>query len=120
RNVIVNSNRRGCTYKEFLACNPKECDGKGGAIVYTCWIEKIELVQDMSGCEENQNVKYTAGSFFGSMSWLDEAIRNGSLKKNPEKRGNGGEPNRDRNVRDENKRTRTGNAFATTTNPVRR
>ncbi|GJX24282.1 putative reverse transcriptase domain-containing protein [Tanacetum coccineum] len=50
----------------------------------------------------------------------DEAIRNGSLKKNPEKRGNGGEPNRDRNVRDENKRTRTGNAFATTTNPVRR
>nr|GEY55044.1 hypothetical protein [Tanacetum cinerariifolium] len=24
---------RGCTYKEFLACNPKEYDGKGGAIV---------------------------------------------------------------------------------------
>ncbi|GKC63458.1 putative reverse transcriptase domain-containing protein [Tanacetum coccineum] len=41
----------------------------------------------------------------------DEAVRNGSLKKNPEKRGNGGEPNKDRNVRDENKRTRTGNAF---------
>ncbi|GJW20669.1 putative reverse transcriptase domain-containing protein [Tanacetum coccineum] len=50
----------------------------------------------------------------------DEAVRNGSLKKNPEKRGNGGEPNRDRNARDESKRTRTGNAFATTTNPVRR
>ncbi|GKD82096.1 hypothetical protein Tco_1348935 [Tanacetum coccineum] len=31
-------------------------------------------------------------------------------------RGNGGEPNKDRNVRYENKRTRTGNAFATTTN----
>nr|GEY38994.1 hypothetical protein [Tanacetum cinerariifolium] len=27
----------------------------------------------------------------------DKAIRNGSLKKNPEKRKNGGEPNRDRN-----------------------
>ncbi|GKD53714.1 reverse transcriptase domain-containing protein [Tanacetum coccineum] len=50
----------------------------------------------------------------------DEAIRNGSLKKNPKKRGNGGEPNRDRNARDENKRTRTGNAFATTANLVRR
>nr|GFA99754.1 hypothetical protein [Tanacetum cinerariifolium] len=24
---------RGCTYKEFLACNPKVYDGKGGAIV---------------------------------------------------------------------------------------
>ncbi|GKC91448.1 putative reverse transcriptase domain-containing protein [Tanacetum coccineum] len=47
----------------------------------------------------------------------DEAVRNGSLKKNPEKRGNSRESSRDRNARDENKRTRTGNAFATTTNP---
>ncbi|GKG63569.1 hypothetical protein Tco_0643117, partial [Tanacetum coccineum] len=39
----------------------------------------------------------------------DEAIRNGSLKKNPEKRGNSREPSRDRNVKDDNKRTRTGN-----------
>ncbi|GKD76261.1 reverse transcriptase domain-containing protein [Tanacetum coccineum] len=49
RNVIENNDRRGCTYKEFLACNPKEYDGKGGAVVYTRWIEKMELVQDMSG-----------------------------------------------------------------------
>ncbi|GJY04999.1 putative reverse transcriptase domain-containing protein, partial [Tanacetum coccineum] len=41
---------RGCTYKEFLACNPKEYDGKGGAIVYTRWIEKMESIHDMSGC----------------------------------------------------------------------
>ncbi|GJW17642.1 hypothetical protein Tco_0025078 [Tanacetum coccineum] len=33
RNVIVNGNRVGCSYKEFLACNPKEYDGKGGAVV---------------------------------------------------------------------------------------
>ncbi|GJV75828.1 putative reverse transcriptase domain-containing protein [Tanacetum coccineum] len=44
---VVNDNirgdvSRGCTYKEFLACNPKEYDGKGGAIVYTRWIEKME------------------------------------------------------------------------------
>ncbi|GJX67195.1 putative reverse transcriptase domain-containing protein [Tanacetum coccineum] len=50
----------------------------------------------------------------------DEALKNGSIKKNPEKRGNGGEPSKDRNRRDDNKRTRTGNAFATTANPVRR
>ncbi|GKA79932.1 hypothetical protein Tco_0786528 [Tanacetum coccineum] len=50
----------------------------------------------------------------------DEAIRNGSLKKNIEKRGNGGEPSRDRNVKDDNKRSRTRNAYATTANPVRR
>ncbi|GJR42280.1 reverse transcriptase domain-containing protein [Tanacetum coccineum] len=51
RIFIANNDRRGCTYKEFLACNPKEYDGKGGAIVYTRWIEKMESVQDMSGCE---------------------------------------------------------------------
>ncbi|GJT17751.1 hypothetical protein Tco_0876457 [Tanacetum coccineum] len=50
----------------------------------------------------------------------NEALRNGSIKKNHEKRGNGGEPSKDRNVRDDNKRTRTGNAFATTTNPIER
>ncbi|GJU01666.1 putative reverse transcriptase domain-containing protein [Tanacetum coccineum] len=50
----------------------------------------------------------------------DEANRNGSLKMNLEKRGNRGEPSKDRNGRDDNKRTRTRNAFATTTNPVRR
>ncbi|GJW50953.1 putative reverse transcriptase domain-containing protein [Tanacetum coccineum] len=140
---------RGCTYKEFLACNPKEYDGKGGAIVYTCWIEKIETVQDMSGCRDSQKVKYTASLFVGKalvwwnsqthtrsreadvgfMSWLgmvaamepktiqkavqiagtltDEALRNGSIKKNLEKRGNRGEPNKDRNARDDNKRIRT-------------
>ncbi|GJT87292.1 reverse transcriptase domain-containing protein [Tanacetum coccineum] len=51
---------------------------------------------------------------------IDEALRNGSIKKNHEKRGKGGEPSKDRNVRDDNKRTRTGNAFATITNPLGR
>ncbi|GJS67826.1 hypothetical protein Tco_0682391 [Tanacetum coccineum] len=154
RNVIVNNGRRGCTYKEFLACNPKEYDGKGGAIVYTRWIEKIESVQDMSRCGVDQKVMYTAGSFvdfktltreefclvnemqkletefwnhamvgaghaaytdrFYELARLvphlvtpenkkikrdvqkartlkDEAVRNGSLKRNPKKRGNSGE-----------------------------
>ncbi|GJX24342.1 reverse transcriptase domain-containing protein, partial [Tanacetum coccineum] len=232
----VNDNIRGnvsmgCTYKEFLACNPKEYDGKGGGtIMYTRWIEKMESVHDMSGCRDSQRVKYTAGLFVGKalmwwnskirtrgreaaigMSWedfkiltreefyssnemqkletelwnhamvgagyaayidrfhklarlvphlvtpegkkikryvyglapqirgivaatepktiqktvqlagtlTDEALRNGSIKKNPEKRGNVGEPNKDRNRREDNKRTRTGNVFATTANPVR-
>nr|GEZ84507.1 putative reverse transcriptase domain-containing protein [Tanacetum cinerariifolium] len=50
----------------------------------------------------------------------DEAIRNGSVTKNTEKRGNGGEPSRNRNVKDDSKRSMTGNAFATITNLVRR
>ncbi|GKF52165.1 putative reverse transcriptase domain-containing protein, partial [Tanacetum coccineum] len=49
----------------------------------------------------------------------DEAVRNRSIK-NVEKRGNVGEPSEDRNARDDNKRTRTGNAFANAVNPVGR
>ncbi|GJY21407.1 putative reverse transcriptase domain-containing protein, partial [Tanacetum coccineum] len=50
----------------------------------------------------------------------DEAFRNGSMKKNPKKKGKRGEPSKDKNGRDDNKRNKTGNAFATTTNPIRR
>ncbi|GKA18532.1 putative reverse transcriptase domain-containing protein [Tanacetum coccineum] len=193
-NVIVNGNRICCSYKGFLACNPKEYDGKGGTVVLTRWVEKIESVHDMSCCSINQKVKYTAGSFAGkaltwwnfqirtlsrevtvSMSWndfkfmmiqefcpshemqklvselwnhamveaghaaytdrfhelarlvphlisgalTDKAVRNGSIKK-VEKRGNVEETSKDKNGRDDNKRTRTGNVFATTVNPVGR
>ncbi|GJY77703.1 putative reverse transcriptase domain-containing protein [Tanacetum coccineum] len=156
RNVIINNGRRVCTYKEFLACNPKEYDGKGGAIVYTHWIENMESVQYMSRCGDDQKVKYTTGSFddfkvltreefcpskemhkLETELWNHDMVgaghaaytdrfhklarlvphlvtpenrrreRNGLIKKNPGKRGNGREPNKDRNVRDDNKRSRT-------------
>ncbi|GJT30573.1 reverse transcriptase domain-containing protein [Tanacetum coccineum] len=75
-NVLVNGNRVGCSYKEFLACNPKEYDGKGGVVVLTRWIEKMENVQDMSGCSNDQKVKYTAGSFVGkALTWWNSQIR---------------------------------------------
>nr|GFA44498.1 hypothetical protein [Tanacetum cinerariifolium] len=176
------------------ACNPKEYDGKGCAIMYTCWIEKMESVQDMSGCKDSQKVKYTAGSFVcKDLMWWNSQIctrgqeaaigmywedfktltreefcpinemqkletklwnhamtraghaaytnrfhklarlvphlvspegkrieSNRSIKKNHEKRGNRREPRKNRNEREDKKRTRTGNAFATTANPIRR
>ncbi|GKA86547.1 putative reverse transcriptase domain-containing protein [Tanacetum coccineum] len=46
----------------------------------------------------------------------DEAIRNGSLKKSTKKKGNEEEPSRDGNVRDDNKRSRIGRVFDSTTN----
>nr|GEV00953.1 reverse transcriptase domain-containing protein [Tanacetum cinerariifolium] len=188
----------GCSYKEFLACNPKKYDGKEGVVFLTQWIEQMKCVQYMSGCSIDQKVKYTAGSFVeefcpshemqkleteiwnhvmvraGHAAYTDrfhelarivphlvtpksrkieryvyglslqirgivaptepktmqkavqisgaltnEAVRNESIKK-VKKRGNIGEPSKDKNGRDDNKRTRTGNAFATTTNPVGR
>ncbi|GJX40239.1 hypothetical protein Tco_0255229 [Tanacetum coccineum] len=90
RNVSVNNGRGGYSYKEFLACNPKDYDGKRLA----------RLVPNLDTLE-NKRIK-----------------RNGSLKKNTEKRGNGGEPSRDGNAKDDNKRSRTRRAFASTTNPI--
>ncbi|GJT68000.1 putative reverse transcriptase domain-containing protein [Tanacetum coccineum] len=76
RNVLVNGNRVGCSYKEFLACNPKEYDGKGGVVVLTRWIEKMESLQDIIGCSIDQKVKYTAGSFVGkALTWWNSQIR---------------------------------------------
>ncbi|GJR18661.1 putative reverse transcriptase domain-containing protein [Tanacetum coccineum] len=99
--------RNGYSYKEFMVCNPKDYDGKGGAIVYTRWIEKMELVQDMSGCGANQKVKYIVSSFIpGHVVYTDHfhelarlvphlvTLENKrierSLKKNTENRGNSG------------------------------
>nr|GEU97051.1 putative reverse transcriptase domain-containing protein [Tanacetum cinerariifolium] len=51
-----NGMNNGCTYKGFMACNPKEYDGNGGAIALTRWIEKMENVINYSGCAKNQKV----------------------------------------------------------------
>nr|GEU51427.1 hypothetical protein [Tanacetum cinerariifolium] len=100
-NVMVNNNRVGYMCKEFLACNPNTYDGKGG------------MVAEM----EPQTIQ-KAMQLAGTLT--DEALRNGSIKKNHEKRGSEGKPSKDRNVRDDNKRTRAENAFDLTTNLVRR
>nr|GEV16773.1 putative reverse transcriptase domain, ribonuclease H-like domain, aspartic peptidase domain protein [Tanacetum cinerariifolium] len=93
RNVLVNENRIGCSYKEFLACNPKEYDATEPKTMQ----KALQI----------------------SSALTDEAIRNRSTKK-VEKRENMGEPSNDKNGKDDNKRTRTGNAFATTANPTGR
>nr|GEV17645.1 reverse transcriptase domain-containing protein [Tanacetum cinerariifolium] len=162
---VINDNiqgdvSRGCTYKEFLACNPKEYNGQGCDIVYTRWIEKMESVHDMSGCRDSQRVKYTAGLFVGkTLTWWSSEIHirgreaavgmsredfrtltreefclSNEMQKLETKLWNHAMvgashaayndrfhelASKDRNEREDNKRTRTGNAFAMTANPVR-
>ncbi|GKA84923.1 putative reverse transcriptase domain-containing protein, partial [Tanacetum coccineum] len=188
RNVIRNNDHRGCTYKELLACNPKELL-RGGTLKST---HEVEAAVGMSWedfktltreelCPSNEMKKLDTELWNHAMvgaghaaytdrfhelarlvphlvisegkrieryvyrlalqnrglvaatepntiqkvvqiasTLTDEALRNGSIKKNPEKQGNRGEPSKDRNVIDDNKRTRTGNAFAIITNPVGR
>ncbi|GJZ01182.1 hypothetical protein Tco_0519143 [Tanacetum coccineum] len=58
-----------------------------------------------------------AVQIFGALT--DDPVRNGSIKK-VEKIGNVGELSKDKNGRDDNKRNRNGNAFATTQKPCRK
>ncbi|GJS33044.1 reverse transcriptase domain-containing protein [Tanacetum coccineum] len=76
RNVNVGNGRNRCSYKEFVACKPKEFDGKGGAVAYICRVEKIEAIQDINGCGDNQKVKYSAGSLTGrALTWWNSKVR---------------------------------------------
>ncbi|GKE87828.1 reverse transcriptase domain-containing protein, partial [Tanacetum coccineum] len=195
RNVIVNNARRGCAYKEFLACNSKEYDGKGGDVVYTRWIGKMESQEAAVGmawedfktlmrdelCPINEMQKLETELWNHAMvgaghaaytdrfhelaklvthlvilenmriercvyglalqirgmvatakpttiqkvvqlagTLTDKAIRNGAIKKKHKKRGNSRELGRDTNGKDDNKRGRTGNAFAMIANHVKR
>nr|GEV42664.1 reverse transcriptase domain-containing protein [Tanacetum cinerariifolium] len=74
------NNRNGrnnrCSYKTFLACNPRDYDGKGGAVVLTRWIEKTESVMDNSGCADNQKVKYAKSSFINKgLTWWNTYVQ---------------------------------------------
>nr|GFD07221.1 reverse transcriptase domain-containing protein [Tanacetum cinerariifolium] len=65
-----------CSYKTFTACNPKEFDGKGGAIELTRWIENIELVFDNSGCTTSQRVRYSASCFVNkALTWWNTQVQ---------------------------------------------
>nr|GEX71554.1 putative reverse transcriptase domain-containing protein [Tanacetum cinerariifolium] len=131
RNVIKNNDSRVCTYKEFLACNLKEYDGMS-------W-EDFKTLTREEFCPSNEMQKLETELWNHAMVGAGHAVytdrfhklaglvphlvtsknkrieRNGSIKKNHENRGNRGEPSKDRNGMEDNKRTRTGNAFATTT-----
>ncbi|GKC48978.1 hypothetical protein Tco_1071723 [Tanacetum coccineum] len=73
---LGNGRNNGCTYKGFMACNPKEYDGKGGAITLTRWIENMENVINNSGCAENQRVKYATSSFVNkALTWWNTQVQ---------------------------------------------
>ncbi|GJU17675.1 putative reverse transcriptase domain-containing protein [Tanacetum coccineum] len=71
-----NGGNNGCSYKTFLACNPRDYDGKGGAIALIRWIEKMKSVIDNSRCAENQKVKYAAISFINkALTWWNTQVQ---------------------------------------------
>nr|GFA70210.1 reverse transcriptase domain-containing protein [Tanacetum cinerariifolium] len=160
KNVLVNGNWVGCSYKEFLACNPKEYDEEfcpshemqkletelwnhamveAGHAAYTDRFHELaRLVPHLVTPKSSMIKRYVYGLALQicgmvaatepktiqkvvqiSGALIDEAVRNGSIKK-VDKRGNMREPSKDKSGRDDNKSTRNGNVFPTTMNPVER
>ncbi|GJU62783.1 putative reverse transcriptase domain-containing protein, partial [Tanacetum coccineum] len=71
-----NGGNNGCTFKAFQSYNPKEYDGKGGMIVLTRWIEKMENMIDNSGCAENQKVRYAASTLVNkALTWWNTQVQ---------------------------------------------
>nr|GEW09999.1 hypothetical protein [Tanacetum cinerariifolium] len=117
RNVLVNSNRVGCSYKEFLACNPKEYDefcpsnemqkletelwnhvmvGAGHKAYTDRFHELVRLVPHLVTPKSRKIGRYVYGlalQIYGVVAAMepknvqisgaltDEAVRNGSIKK---------------------------------------
>ena len=69
-------NGKGCTYKEFLACKPRDFDGKGDVLALTRWVEKMESIIDISNCADNQRVKYATSSLINkALTWWNTQIQ---------------------------------------------
>ncbi|GJZ52384.1 reverse transcriptase domain-containing protein [Tanacetum coccineum] len=142
RNVNLGNDRNGCSYKEFVACKPNELDGKGSAVAYIRWVEKLKAVQDISDCGDNYYpetkrieryiyglalqicgmVAATTPPTIQSAILKDKVLtdKNGSLKRTGERRGDGGESTKEGNVKGDNKRARNGKLLAIITNPIRK
>ncbi|GJT52734.1 putative reverse transcriptase domain-containing protein [Tanacetum coccineum] len=69
-------NQNGNVVNENVQENVRNVIVNGNRVVLTRWIEKMEYVQDMSGCSVDQKVKYIVGSFVGkALTWWNSQIR---------------------------------------------
>ncbi|GKC40085.1 hypothetical protein Tco_1052469 [Tanacetum coccineum] len=59
---------RGCSYTEFMKCEPTKFKGTEGAVGLTRWFERSESVFLINKCAENDKVK------FATSTLLDEAL----------------------------------------------
>ncbi|GJT87029.1 putative reverse transcriptase domain-containing protein [Tanacetum coccineum] len=67
---------RGCTYKEFLKCQPLKFKGTEGAVGLAYWFEKMEYVFHISNCAVECQVKYaTCTLLSGALTWWKSHVR---------------------------------------------
>ncbi|KAJ0610183.1 putative nucleotidyltransferase, Ribonuclease H [Helianthus annuus] len=64
------SSAKGCTYKYFVSCKPREFTGEKGAVDCITWLDEMDTIVDISGCAARDVVKYVSQSFKGeALAW---------------------------------------------------
>ncbi|KAD2393178.1 hypothetical protein E3N88_40155 [Mikania micrantha] len=70
------TSHKGCSYKSFVSCKPKDFHGSEGGIGILKWIEKMESVISISDCLDNQKVKYATCSFQNkALTWWNTQVQ---------------------------------------------
>ncbi|GJT04879.1 putative reverse transcriptase domain-containing protein [Tanacetum coccineum] len=73
RNVQI---ARPCFYTDFMKCQPLNFKGAEGVVGLTRWIEKMELVFNISGCTIENQVKFATCTLLGAaLTWWNGQIR---------------------------------------------
>ncbi|KAJ0508599.1 hypothetical protein HanIR_Chr11g0519021 [Helianthus annuus] len=67
---------KGCTYKYFVSCKPRDFAGEKGAVDCMTWLDEMDTVVDISGCAEKDIVKFVSQSFKGeALAWWKSLIQ---------------------------------------------
>ncbi|GJS52807.1 putative reverse transcriptase domain-containing protein [Tanacetum coccineum] len=68
--------KRPCFYADFMKCQPLNFKGNEGVVGLTRWIEKMELVFNISGCAIENQVKFATCTLLGvALTWWNGQIR---------------------------------------------
>ncbi|GJR37979.1 hypothetical protein Tco_1213663 [Tanacetum coccineum] len=66
----------GCTYKEFLICQPLNFKGTEGDVGLAHWFKKMESVFHISNCTVECQVKYATCTLLGgALTWCNSYVR---------------------------------------------
>ncbi|GJU20478.1 putative reverse transcriptase domain-containing protein [Tanacetum coccineum] len=67
---------RPCFYADFIKCQPLNFKGTEGVVGLARWIEKMELVFNISGCAIENQVKFATCTLLGAaLTWWNGQIR---------------------------------------------
>ncbi|KAJ0813355.1 putative nucleotidyltransferase, Ribonuclease H [Helianthus annuus] len=67
---------KGCTYKYFVSCKPRDFTGEKGAIDCMKWLDEMETVIDISGCAKEDVVMFVSQSFKGdALTWWKALVQ---------------------------------------------